>query len=88
MSVVAARSACAGCPADIVALEAGGPGTYAQRAIPGTDRSRAGTVTATIPVGTGPEAVAVNPVTGSVYVTNSRSNSVSVIFGPRFPRFF
>jgi len=38
-------------------------------------------VSATIPVGTDPFAVAVNPVTGTVYVVNAGSNSVSVISG-------
>ena len=36
-------------------------------------------VTATIPVGTGPDAVAMNPATGTGYVTNSGGNTVSVI---------
>jgi DNA-binding beta-propeller fold protein YncE len=38
-------------------------------------------VTATIPVGSGPEVVAVNPATGTVYVTNEGSDTVSVISG-------
>nr|WP_231862559.1 hypothetical protein [Mycobacterium canetti] len=32
-----------------------------------------------IPVGVGPVGVAVNPVTGEVYVTNSLDDTVSVI---------
>lgn len=38
-------------------------------------------VTATIPVGTGPAAVAVDPLTDTVYVGNSASGTVSVISG-------
>ncbi len=39
-----------------------------------------GTVTNTIPVGTSPEGVAVDPGTGNVYVVNSSSHgTVSVI---------
>src|SRR6516162_8536041 len=37
------------------------------------------TVTATIPVGTAPFAVAVSPNGGTVYVANQHSNNVSVI---------
>jgi YVTN family beta-propeller protein len=37
------------------------------------------TVTATIAVGNGPGAVAVDPATGTVYVTNSNDDTVSVI---------
>jgi YVTN family beta-propeller protein len=40
---------------------------------------RTGTVTGTIPVGTGPRGVAVNPVTNTVYVANFFDNTVSVI---------
>lgn len=36
-------------------------------------------VTATISVGNQPVGVAVNPFTGTIYVTNSLSNTVSVI---------
>jgi DNA-binding beta-propeller fold protein YncE len=39
------------------------------------------TVMATITVGSGPFAVAVNPVTGAVYVGNAGSGTVSVIRG-------
>jgi len=38
-------------------------------------------VTATIGVGNSPAAVAVNPVTGTIYVVNSASGTVSVING-------
>ncbi|CLO57451.1 Conserved protein of uncharacterised function PE-PGRS family protein [Mycobacterium tuberculosis] len=37
------------------------------------------TVTGSIPVGTAPTGVAVNPVTGEVYVTNFAGDTVSVI---------
>ena len=40
-----------------------------------------GTVTATIPVGSGPVGVAVNPLTGAVYTANVGDDTVSVIFG-------
>jgi len=40
---------------------------------------RTSTVTATIPVGTAPYGVAVNPATGAVYVTNSVGGTVPVI---------
>ena len=36
---------------------------------------------ATVPVGPGPANIAVNPVTNKIYVTNSSSNTVSVIDG-------
>jgi YVTN family beta-propeller protein len=39
------------------------------------------TVTATVPVGTGPWGVAVDPGTHTVYVTNISDNTVSVIDG-------
>jgi YVTN family beta-propeller protein len=39
------------------------------------------TVTATIPIGSESDAVAVNPVTGDVYVTNFSDGTVSVISG-------
>ena len=39
------------------------------------------TVTQTITVGSGPFSIAVNPGTNTVYVTNSNSNTVSVING-------
>ncbi|MFJ1796835.1 IPT/TIG domain-containing protein [Kitasatospora griseola] len=39
----------------------------------------AGTVVATVPVGTSPEFVAVSPDNAQVYVTNNHSNTVSVI---------
>src|SRR5712692_566409 len=38
-------------------------------------------VTATVPVGSFPEGVAVNPKANTVYVTNARDNTVSVISG-------
>jgi YVTN family beta-propeller protein len=38
-------------------------------------------VTRTIPVGSGPIGVAVSPMTGRIYVTNSVSGTVSVING-------
>ena len=41
---------------------------------------RTNTVTATIPVGSGPFGVAANPKTGTIYVTNF-DNTVSVING-------
>ncbi len=37
------------------------------------------TVVATIPVGGGPNGVAINPTNGLVYVTNDDSNTVSVV---------
>ena len=37
--------------------------------------------TATIPVGSYPSAVAVNPVTNKIYVANQNSNTVTVIDG-------
>ena len=37
------------------------------------------TVVATIAVGDGPFGVAINPTNGLVYVTNVRSNTVSVV---------
>jgi YVTN family beta-propeller protein len=43
--------------------------------------ARAQTVTATVPVGTSPRAVAVNPQTNKIYVANSFSNNVTVIDG-------
>jgi DNA-binding beta-propeller fold protein YncE len=39
------------------------------------------TVAATIPVGNGPVAVAVNPLTGAVYTVNMGDDTVSVISG-------
>jgi YVTN family beta-propeller protein len=39
------------------------------------------TVTATIPVGSGPVGVAVNPLTGAVYTANIGDDTVSVISG-------
>ncbi|HTC92904.1 MAG TPA: Ig-like domain repeat protein [Terriglobales bacterium] len=39
------------------------------------------TVTTTVTVGTAPTAVAVNPVTNKVYISNATSNNVSVIDG-------
>ncbi len=39
------------------------------------------TVTATIPVGTLPYSVAVNPVTNKIYVANDHSSNVTVIDG-------
>ena len=38
-----------------------------------------GTVTGTIPVGSGPDGVAVDPAARTVYVANFSGNSVSVI---------
>ena len=43
--------------------------------------TKAQTVTATVPVGSGPNSVAVNPVTNKMYVTNPNSNNVTVIDG-------
>ena len=40
---------------------------------------RTNTVTATIPVGTAPDAVAANPKTNTIYVTNLGDNTVSVL---------
>ena len=37
--------------------------------------------TTTVPVGTGPYAVAVNPVTNKIYVANANSGNVTVIDG-------
>ena len=42
---------------------------------------RTGTVTGTIGVGAYPDALAVSPQTGAVYVTNAYDNTVSVING-------
>lgn len=42
---------------------------------------RTNTVTATIPVGAAPGAVATNPLTNTAYVTNFGDNTVSVISG-------
>ena len=42
---------------------------------------RTNTVTATIPVGSGPFGVAADPKTGTIYVTNAFDNTVSVISG-------
>src|SRR5215470_4160550 len=39
------------------------------------------TVTATVGVGSGPRAIAVNPLTNRTYVANNVSNNVSVIVG-------
>src|SRR6267378_308778 len=50
------------------------------RAAP-TAAAAAPMVTATIPVGGESDAVAANPLTGSVYVTNQLDNTVSVISG-------
>src|SRR5208282_3838279 len=41
--------------------------------------AQAQTVTATVPVGSDPTSVAVNPATNQIYVANSGSNTVSVI---------
>ncbi len=43
--------------------------------------TKAQTVTATVSVGSGPNSVAVNPVTNKMYVTNPNSNNVTVIDG-------
>src|SRR3954471_19670343 len=43
--------------------------------------ARAQAVLATIPAGTEPRAVAVNPVTNRIYVVNEFSNDVTVIDG-------
>ena len=40
---------------------------------------RTGTVTSTIPVGGGPEGVAVSPRTGKIYIVNYQDDTVSVI---------
>jgi len=53
----------------------GGVGTVA--VIDGTTN----TITATVPAGTNPVAVAVNPVTNKIYVANQGSGSVTVIDG-------
>ena len=45
----------------------------------------AGTVTATIPVGTDPDGVAVDPATHTAYVANLRDGTVSVISAARAP---
>jgi YVTN family beta-propeller protein len=42
---------------------------------------RAQTVTTTLAVGSGPQAVAINPVTNRIYVANYYSNNVTVIDG-------
>ncbi len=38
-------------------------------------------VTATLPVGSGPAALAVNPMTNKIYVANSNGSTVTVIDG-------
>ena len=38
-------------------------------------------VTATLPIGTGPHIMAVNPATNKIYMTNFNDNSVTVING-------
>ena len=40
--------------------------------------AQAQTVTATIAVGTGPQVLALNPVTNKIYVANAASNNVTV----------
>ena len=45
------------------------------------DPAAAQTTTATVPAGTNPSGVAVNPVTNKVYVANNGSSSVTVIDG-------
>jgi YVTN family beta-propeller protein len=45
----------------------------------GTANAQKYSVIATIPVGGAPYGVAINPTNGLVYVTNSNSNTVSVI---------
>ena len=42
---------------------------------------KADTVSGTVPAGSGPNAVAVNPVTNKIYVANQGSNNVTVIDG-------
>ena len=50
--------------------------------LPGRDVHAQATVIATVPVGTGPVGVGVNPITNRIYVANSPpSNNVSVIDG-------
>ena len=46
---------------------------------------RTNTVTATIPVGSRPGGVAADPETGTIYVTNLASDTVSVIAGGPTP---
>ncbi len=53
----------------------------APTAAAGSPVARAPAVTGTITVGSDPYGVAVNPVTGTIYVTNTGSDSVSVISG-------
>jgi YVTN family beta-propeller protein len=43
--------------------------------------ARAQSVTATVTVGAGPEAIAVNPATNRIYVANATDNTVTVIDG-------
>ena len=47
--------------------------------------ARGQTVTATLPVGAKPAAVAVNPVTNKAYITNSGDSTVTVIDGATSP---
>src|ERR1700733_11154965 len=47
----------------------------------GVNTAKAQTVTTTLAVGGGPQAVAVNPVTNKIYVANYLSSSVTVIDG-------
>ena len=54
-------------------LASAGPAAAAEAAAPPA------AVTATIPVGSHPDGVAVAPLTGTVYVTNDGSDTVSVI---------
>ena len=55
------------------------PQLFAVALLLGCPSVRSQTVTATISVGTAPEAVAVNKITGKIYVANYLSHSVTVI---------
>lgn len=59
--------------------------TASASSIQGTTPAAKGciTVTATIPVGSFPEAVTVNPKTNTVYVANGGADTVSVISARR-----
>jgi YVTN family beta-propeller protein len=69
----------------IAVLAAAGTASAAAGAAPpgnaGRNAARPVTVSATIPVGQGPNQAAVDPRTGAIYVTNFQDNTVSVISG-------